>query len=448
MTGLNGHAHTFDVDLHILEVNSRYAYVLENGKATIFREDRDADGHLHVTRLSVQDFKSTLSNQIVFKGDKATQLGKYWIEHPQRRTYERSGFEPDPKKQDQANFYNLFRGMPVEPRKGDWSLFQKHLLEVGCNGDDETFEFFIQWLRLLVQAPHVMPGVAIVLQGRQGSGKGCIVRWLGKLVGKHFRHVSNVRHVVGNFNSHLEDVLLLFADEAVWAGDKASEGALKALVTEPTILLERKGRDAYQVPNYTHLIIATNNDWAAPMEGSDRRFVVVNTPDTYCNNGPYFAAINRQMSEGGLEAMMFDLANGFIDTDKPLRKPRSVSSIEAAWRQKEQSLSPFHSWLQGKLEDGLMPKQETWESHVSREAAYEDYLAAMQRQNVQRRLSPNIFGRQLHQIIPGIITVRPGNFMHRQRMWKMPPLDAARAAYAKAFLMPTDAIFDAEQSED
>jgi hypothetical protein len=37
--------------------------------------------------------------------------------------------------------------------------------------------------------------------------------------------------------------MLLFADEAFWAGDRKGEGALKRMVTEPTLFIEQKGID-------------------------------------------------------------------------------------------------------------------------------------------------------------------------------------------------------------
>jgi hypothetical protein len=35
--------------------------------------------------------------------------------------------------------------------------------------------------------------------------------------------------------------LVVYADEAFWAGDKKAEGVLKAMITEDTIQIEMKG---------------------------------------------------------------------------------------------------------------------------------------------------------------------------------------------------------------
>ena len=60
----------------------------------------------------------------------------------------------------------------------------------------------------------------------------------------------------------LQDKLLVFADEAFWAGDKQAEGVLKGMVTEEMNVIEHKGKDAFKVKNYIRLIVASNYEWS------------------------------------------------------------------------------------------------------------------------------------------------------------------------------------------
>lgn len=62
--------------------------------------------------------------------------------------------------------------------------------------------------------------VAVVLRGGKGVGKSFVAEHFGRLFGRHYLKVSQPGHLVGNFNSHLRDVVVLFADEAFYAGDK------------------------------------------------------------------------------------------------------------------------------------------------------------------------------------------------------------------------------------
>ena len=68
--------------------------------------------------------------------------------------------------------------------------------------------------------------------------------------------------------------MLLQADEAYWAGAKSSEGALKDLLTNDTITIERKGVDAYTAPNYTRVLFTSNDDFVVPASLDERRFAV------------------------------------------------------------------------------------------------------------------------------------------------------------------------------
>jgi hypothetical protein len=47
-------------------------------------------------------------------------------------------------------------------------------------------------------------------------------------------------------------------------------------MTDPTIIIEGKGRDAVPVDHCRHLIVSSNEDWAVPMDLDDRRFFVLN----------------------------------------------------------------------------------------------------------------------------------------------------------------------------
>src|SRR5205814_1769665 len=79
----------------------------------------------------------------------------------------------------------------------------------------------------------------------------------GALFGQHFLHLSDARHLTGNFNAHLRDACVVFADEAFYAGDKQHEGQLKRLVTEPTLMIEPKFRNPAPARNCLHVIISS-----------------------------------------------------------------------------------------------------------------------------------------------------------------------------------------------
>ncbi|WP_410971243.1 primase-helicase family protein, partial [Salmonella sp. SAL04269] len=70
--------------------------------------------------------------------------------------------------------------------------------------------------------------------------------------------INGAGHISGRFNSILANKLLVFADEVTI--HKPSEAdRLKAIISEPTFNLERKGIDAEPMPNFARLIFASNS---------------------------------------------------------------------------------------------------------------------------------------------------------------------------------------------
>ncbi|MFP6869023.1 MAG: primase-helicase family protein, partial [Nitrospinota bacterium] len=135
------------------------------------------------------------------------------------------------------------------------------------------------------------PGIAVVLRGRLGTGKGVLCTQFGALFGPHFIQVSQPNHLTGNFNSHLKDKLIVYADEAFWAGDKKAEGVLKAMITEDTIQIEMKGKDVLTFRNHIRLLVTSNHEWVVPAGNEERRFFVIDVGDARIKDHIYFGAI-------------------------------------------------------------------------------------------------------------------------------------------------------------
>ena len=183
-------------------------------------------------------------------------LGHWWTSHTRRRTYKGLTFRPDMQAEVVNDRLNLWRGWGVAPIKGDYSLMQRHILEVLAADNDEASTYIMNWLAWAVQHPAEQAEVALVLKGGRGTGKGTLGNAMMHIFGQHAVHVSSIKHLIGHFNMHLRDACFLFADEAYWPGDKSSEGALKRLITEPTLLIEPKFVDAMTVPNMLHVLMA------------------------------------------------------------------------------------------------------------------------------------------------------------------------------------------------
>jgi Family of unknown function (DUF5906) len=272
---------------YIDRVNERHAVVRVGAKTVILDEQPGQPPQF----LTTEDFHLWYANsQVQITPNKRTSISRLWIEHPRRRQYTRVVFDPTDHDPDH---YNLWRGFAVKPDPSkSCDLLLAHLRDNICSGVEDHYQWMLGFLAQMIQRPGEKAGVAPVLRGKQGVGKGFLARWLGQLCPQHYVVVSQATHLTGRFNAHLQQALLVFVDEAFWAGDKAGEGALKHLVTDEDQLIEPKHVTAYMVRNLSRLIIASNEHWVVPAGLDARRWAVLDVSDVHKNDRKYFGDID------------------------------------------------------------------------------------------------------------------------------------------------------------
>jgi hypothetical protein len=231
----------------------------------------------------------------------------------QRETYLDTCFEPDPTKAVIAarrGQYNLWTGFAVQPRPGDWSRLRDHIRDQLCGGNLDHFNWVMTWLASIFARPGMKVPSSIAVIGEQGTGKSKVFDWVRRAIGSAALKVSAGRHLTGNFNAHLDGKIFLTCEEAFWGGEKAAAGVLKDLITSETLQIEGKFANVVERPNYVNVVFISNNSWVIPTDGQDaRRFLVLTCLPTRKKDAAFFGAIDDQMENGGLEAMVHELTH-------------------------------------------------------------------------------------------------------------------------------------------
>lgn len=425
-----------EIDPEISQMNKGHAVVMLGGKCCILNEITDqAFGRNDITFSGINDIKNFYSNEKVYDPALGKEVNKaaYWLSHPDRRQYKGIVFAPpkDITATDKSSngYYNLWKGWHVKPCEGDCKYFLRHIRSNISNGDKQIYEYILNWLADLVQHPGKKPGVAIVMRGQQGTGKGAFVNQILAIVGAHGLHVSHPKRLASGFNSHLKNALLVFADEAVWGGDKAAEGALKALVTEDQLAIEPKGFDAFMVKNYVRLIVASNNTWVCPAGLEERRFFVIDVGTKHMQDSDYFKRIKEEMKNGGRQALLHFLLNRDIKEVDIRKFPKTAALLE----QKQLGMSAVDKFWFGILKAGSLEKDESgWgDGLVGKEELHEFYVEFTGKTGKQHKETSTELGMGLHKLVPSLKDERRQRGGSRQWFYQFPTLRECRTFFEK-----------------
>lgn len=213
----------------------------------------------------------------VLEGKKMVEMFDKWFKSPNATRYESVQFIPYKDKQPKLpdGTLNLYTGYAVKPVDHKIKYLRlKHLLIHFTGGVDAHLDWLLDWIAFNFQYPQKKIGVAVVLRGTEGTGKGLLGRLFLLIHGMHAAALTNPDHVVGRFNAHLETLVFAVLTEAFFAGDAKTNGALKALLTDKELMLERKFQDAEPSKNYLNCLMTTNEDFAVPASATSRRYAV------------------------------------------------------------------------------------------------------------------------------------------------------------------------------
>jgi hypothetical protein len=126
-------------------------------------------------------------------------LGRWWINHEHRRQFSGIVYAPRVSAKITNGKLNLWNGFGCTARPGKCDLYLTHLQDNICNGNEGYFEYLLNWMSYAVQHPDRQGEVAVVMCGKEGTGKGAAAKQFGQLLGPHFLHIVHAKHLIGHF---------------------------------------------------------------------------------------------------------------------------------------------------------------------------------------------------------------------------------------------------------
>ena len=337
--------------------------------------------------------------------------------------------------EERPGYLNRWRGPVLEPKEGDCTLIMAFLLDVICDGDVEAFQYLLNWLAHLLQRPEEKPGIAIILLGGQGLGKGTLARILHRIFGDSFILVNQIDRVVGHFNGILERSYVLFMDDVSY-GDRKQAEAQKSLITEPTVTINEKHQPVRQVASFHRFIIAANAEHLKHTDRDDRRDFVLKVSDRHQGDVDFWDALYAELEGDGTAAFMHQLLQRDISGVNIRQRPITKALRE----QKLLSLDAIGEWWLDRLHAGYIRDPESGWSDF--EPSDDLRAMVMEYAGVQshRGLSLQIIVRRLTQMCPSIRKAQraliPGAV--RRRGLELPSLEVARKEFEAYIRHPVD----------
>lgn len=202
--------------------------------------------------------------------------------------------------------------------------------------DDRERGLLVSWMAHQVRHPGDKIRWAPYVHGPQGTGKTFIAEVMALVMG-----APNVRVVAGStllsdFNSWSTGHALVAIEEVYQVGHRTdTEEKLKGPIANTTVDVHRKGKDAYQAPNFTNYLLLSNHPDALLIREGDRRYFFLKAALTageakalsdegYFNN--LFDVCRKHVAE--LRHWLLDVAEVVEEFDPDGRAPETAARAE------------------------------------------------------------------------------------------------------------------------
>lgn len=468
------------------QFGQHHAVAMVNGQAIIVYRERDEGMGRMTTRFSKPaDMKllyqpERVPSVMIVKNTQTVEykpLVETWLKSPTRKTYKQLVFKPAPgliageTTLPDVPILNLYQGLAFTPLPGDCQPILDHIREVWCSGASAAYDYVLGWLARLFQRPGERGHTVIVLRSGEGTGKNIVIDILVNAFGEHATVAVKTDDLTGRFNDHLGTSVLVFANEAVWGGSKDHEGVIKSLITDEELPVERKFLPKYRVRNCCHLIMASNNDWVAPVGLDDRRFVILDVNEGKKGDSAYFQRLSDHIANGGAEAFIEHLLKLDISAFKPRQLPDLGMNQATKRDAKIRSADTITQWWIQCLEAGeillnnaIQSADGTWTSvsgtsfptaniargwedgtvQIGKQTIYDSYIQWAKKSNRHIEHSSSL-GKKLKEL-SDIRDVRPSASTDpdRRRVYVLPKLSFCR----EQFEQKTRQVWDWGEDDD
>lgn len=302
------------------------------------------------------------------------------------------------------------------------TFFKDMILNKICNGDEECSEYLLNWIAFLVQKPAEKSKVAIVVRGQEGLGKSWILSIFHAWYRNHYYYLGGGDPST-KFNGFMQHRKIIGIDEV----HKLIENldAMKALITETTFSVEKKGVDQRNEINLAEFFGTTNNNLRLPLTRDSRRWVIIEANEMNVAqlglwkkemekqyNSFFDSGYGQPKAKGPVWALLYFFLERDIKNFIPFLQ---IPLTSAVIRNIEMSLHPVHAWWKyvltvRQLKSEMEPNTPLQSYNYSTVNLFEAFRSSQQWQDLtgnsikKVRMTEDQFMAELEKVVDYVLT--------------------------------------------
>ena len=159
--------------------------------------------------------------------------------------------------------YNRYWPVSHEPHPGEWHTINTllhHIFDYKNLKGRTCYEMALDYLQLIYLQPTQHLPILCLVSREQATGKTTFLNLLRAIFEENMRILDSER-ISSKFNGSWAGKLIIGVDESFIDTDKPTVvNRLKMIATNSSIPIEKKGKEAGEVPNFSKLIMCSNDE--------------------------------------------------------------------------------------------------------------------------------------------------------------------------------------------
>jgi putative DNA primase/helicase len=251
-------------------------------------------------------------------------VSRIWIDWPERRNVYKLSYDPGKPRFTPEGNLNTWLPSPCVPKQGDLTLFHDYLDRLFIL--DPTYkDWFIAWLAYPIQYPGTKLNTACIFWSRQtGTGKSMMGRIMCEVYGSTNSTVIREAELHSQFNHWADGRQFVMIEEIKGANAEKHADALKAMVTQQTVWINKKNKAQYELRDCANYYFNSNHPDALYLDPNDRRFFVHHIGNQKYPDEKWRNEFKPWADNGGYAAIHYYLMHE-VDLSKPVVGGRPYS---------------------------------------------------------------------------------------------------------------------------